>query len=607
MKIIDKINAAKESGDPFFSLEFFPPRTTNGAINLVDRFDRMARGRPLFIDITWGAGGGDPSGSQSTSSMSIASTAINYCGLDTLLHYTCADSDAEQVTKHMEQARQSGIQNILALRGDPPPGEEFKAHKGGFSYATELIAHVKQKFGNEFCICAAGYPNGHPDCVSYEEDLRYLKMKVDAGADFIITQLFFETETFLKFREDCRNMGITVPIIPGVLPIQGYASLRHLTKLSKLNPPNEIVEAVEAVKDNDEAVRAYGVQLASKMIKELLDAGVEGVHMYTLNREIATREILKNVGLWKETSTPRALPWRSSASTRRSSEDVRPIFWSSRPKSYLNRTQDWDDFPNGRWGNSDSPAFGDLTDYHIFQLDSKCADNKHLQAQWGSELKSEQDVYDVFCKYLSNDNTVKCLPWSDGDDGPLHLETEAIKDQLININRHGILTINSQPPINGVKSDHHIYGWGGPNGYVYQKAYMEFFISKEMFELLLVILKEFPNLSYHAIDAKGQEEITNISERTATAVTWGVFPGKEIIQPTVVDPVSFMVWKDEAFALWNRWSKLYEPDTHSRKMIDRIRDSWYLVNVVDNDYINGNLFAVFDRLFEESSTRAPAS
>ena len=191
-----------------------------------------------------------------------------------------------------------------------------------------------------------GYPHGHPDCTDYYEDIIHLKEKVDAGADFIITQLFFESKTFLKFYRDCREVGIEVPIIPGILPIQGYQSLRHLTKLSKLEVPQVIKDAIMPIKDDDIAVRNYGVQLAVKMCRELFESGVvcilqvfncvsnaiivqvNGFHFYTLNREVAVIDILKQIGLWCEDPLARkALPWKQSGNQkRRYSEDVRYIY-----------------------------------------------------------------------------------------------------------------------------------------------------------------------------------------------------------------------------------------------------------------------------------------
>lgn len=205
----------------------------------------------------------------------------------------------------------------------------------GFCYAVDLIRFIKKEFGDYFGICAAGYPTGHPDCESLEEDILYLKDKVDAGADFIITQLFFNTETFVDFHQRCRAVGINCPIVPGILPIQGYASLRHLVKLSKLRPPQDIIDKIETMKEDDKAVQQFGIELASRMCKELVEFGVPGFHFYTLNREVATKTILKNIGLWKSSCSSKCLPWKTSANEKRQQEEIRPINWALRPKSYL--------------------------------------------------------------------------------------------------------------------------------------------------------------------------------------------------------------------------------------------------------------------------------
>ncbi|XP_023047728.1 methylenetetrahydrofolate reductase isoform X3 [Piliocolobus tephrosceles] len=571
-RLRDKMRRRMESGDKWFSLEFFPPRTAEGAVNLISRFDRMAAGGPLFIDVTWHPAG-DPGSDKETSSMMIASTAVNYCGLETILHMTCCCQRLEEITGHLHKAKQLGLKNIMALRGDPI-GDQWEEEEGGFNYAVDLVKHIRS------------YPKGHPEAGSFEADLKHLKEKVSAGADFIITQLFFEADTFFRFVKACTDMGITCPIVPGIFPIQGYHSLRQLVKLSKLEVPQEIKDVIEPIKDNDAAIRNYGIELAVSLCHELLASGlVPGLHFYTLNREMATTEVLKRLGMWTE-DPRRPLPWALSAHPKRREEDVRPIFWASRPKSYIYRTQEWDEFPNGRWGNSSSPAFGELKDYYLFYLKSK-SPRELLLKMWGEELTSEESVFEVFVLYLSgepnrNGHKVTCLPWNDE---PLAAETSLLKEELLRVNRQGILTINSQPNINGKPSSDPVVGWGPSGGYVFQKAYLEFFTSRETAEALLQVLKKYElRVNYHLVNVKG-ENITNAPELQPNAVTWGIFPGREIIQPTVVDPISFMFWKDEAFALWiERWGKLYEEESPSRTIIQYIHDNYFLVNLVDNDF-----------------------
>jgi len=584
--LCERMNEKITSGDHFFSLEFFPPRTANGAVNLISRFERMNEGNPMFCDVTWHPAG-DPSADKPTSSMTVASTMLNYCGMETMLHITCCQQTRSELKKHLEKAKDLGIRNLLALRGDPPVNQtEWKAPNNGFNYATDLVKFIRQEFGSFFTICVAAYPAGHPTCTSYEDDLIHLKEKVDAGSDFIITQLFFKTETFLKFVTDCRRVGINIPIIPGILPIQAYHSLRHITKLSQLELPQELIDIIEPIKNNDEAIRKYGVYQATQMCKDLLNSGmVNGLHFYTLNKEIATISILKNIGLWNEEPV-RPLPWNVPASYKRCTEGVRPIFWSTRPKSYVYRTSKWDEFPNGRWGNSSSASFRDLNDYYLFYLKSR-APEKELLAQWGDELTCEQDVWNVFYWYITgqeNENgvNVERIPWNDENLNP---ETQIILEDLAELNQNGVLTINSQPNVNAASSDDPMFGWGNPGGYVFQKAYLEFFTASENIQNLMKILPDYPQVNYHIVNCNGKDNFTNCDSLEPIAVTWGVFPGKEIVQPTVVDPIAFNSWKDEAFGLWReQWGKLYAKDSISHQLIENIHNSYYLVNLVDNNF-----------------------
>jgi methylenetetrahydrofolate reductase (NADPH) len=432
--------------------------------------------------------------------MKIAAVMLNYCLLETMLHMTCYNQTKEKIKAYLDKAQRLGIRNILALRGDPPVGSEWKYQESGFNFAVDLVKFIKETYGNFFVICVAGYPHGHPDSTSYEDDLKHLKEKVDAGADFIITQLFFKPEKFIDYVRDCRNIGITCPIIPGILPIQSYDSLRHICKLSKLEVPEDIVNTLEKIKDNDEAIRIYGIDSCVRLCRSLLDSGiVNGLHFYTLNREVAVTDILRRLGLWFADPYQRVLPWKSSPAVdghQRQSEEVRPIFWSIRPKSYVCRTSDWDQFPNGRWGNSSAPSFGDLKDYHIFYTKPNIKDDLN---QWLNELKDEKDIWHVFESFISGEPNkegykVTSFPWC--EDG-LSPETGTLVDKLRECNRNGILTINSQPSVNGVPSSDPVVGWGSPDGYVYQKAYLEFFLPDYYLPFLIEALKKYPKVNYH--------------------------------------------------------------------------------------------------------------
>jgi len=597
--LAEKIRARCESKDKFFSLEFFPPRTKSGAVNLISRLDRMRAGNPLFIDITWHPAG-NPAGDSETSSMMIAQSAVQYVGVESMLHMTCVGSTKENVSGYLEKAKGLGLRNILALRGDLPNiDEEWQFDPEKFNYGTDLVRHIRQTTGDYFTICVAGYPTGHPEAQSYEDDLLHLREKVDAGADFIITQLFFKASTFKKFVDDCRAIGINCPILPGIMPIQSYDSLRHIVKLSKLEVPQEIHDIVDPLKGNDDAIRNYGIHQATQIIKELFISGyAPGIHFYTLNREVSSTAILKNLGLWSDIKKP--LPFRLSADPARNTEEVRPIFWTQRSKSYIHRTRHWDEFPNGRWGKSDSPAFGELKDYYLFYLASQ-SPKVELLKMWGEELKCEQDVWDVFGNYIAQKVNragvkVERTPWCDTN---MSKETSLIADKLSQVNKLGVLTINSQPSAHCVPSDDEVLGWGNPGGYVFQKAYLEFFTSEENVLALLQVLGRWPGVNFQVVNQSGLINYTNIKSGQPIAVTWGVFPGQEIVQPTIVDPIAFDDWRPEAFGLWvEQWGKLYDAESTSRKIIEDISETYYLVNLVDNDFPKGNcLWEVMEDMF----------
>lgn len=261
---------------------------------------------------------------------------------------------------------------------------------------------------------------------------------------------------------------------------------------------------MESIKGNDDAIRNFGIDNAYKLCKDLFDSGiVHGIHFYTLNREVAVKEILNRLGLWATSSDSdgiRYLPWKQCVNYQRQGENVRPIFWASRPRSYIYRTENWDQFPNGRWGNSSAPSFGELKDYHLFYL-NKPHTKEQLLKQWGYELESERDVWEIFEAFISGNKNkhgfkVKDFPWCEEE---ISKETEIIEENLRYFNKKGILTINSQPNVNGLQSNDPVFGWGYPNGYVYQKAYLEFFTSINNLPYLQEALKEFPNINYHII------------------------------------------------------------------------------------------------------------
>lgn len=566
MHIKDMLAEAEQTQRPKFSFEFFPPKTAQGVQNLYDRMDRMHALGPSFIDITWGAGGRL---SQLTCEM--VSVAQSQYGLETCMHLTCTDMGKQKVDEALSNAYKAGCTNILALRGDPPREKErWVATEDGFQYAKDLVKHIRDSYGNHFDIGVAGYPEGCDDQDDPELLLAHLKEKVDAGGTFIVTQMFYDVDNFLDWVAKVRAKGIKIPIIPGIMPIHTYAGFIRRASHMNCKVPEEWIAALEPVKNDDSAVREIGKGLVADMCRKILAGGIHHLHFYTMNLAQATRMVLEELELTPSSARPlkQALPWRQSLGLGRRDEDVRPIFWRNRNKSYVVRTQDWDEFPNGRWGDSRSPAFGGLDAYGI-GLRGTNEQNRQL---WG-EPRSLKDLAGAFVQYL--ESKIDTLPWSEA---PITSEADTIKAELISLNRRGLLTINSQPAVDGVKSSHPVYGWGPTNGYVYQKAYLELLVSPDLITELLTRIEQDPELTYYAVNKSGSLK-TNSPGDGPNAVTWGVFPGKEIVQPTIVETISFLAWKDEAFRLGMDWAYCHAASSPSRGLIQSVMESWYLVNI----------------------------
>ena len=581
MHVSSKLAYSHQHGKPTFSFEFFPPKTAQGVQNLYDRMDRMHDLGPTFIDITWGAGGRH---SQLTCEMVNAAQA--HYGLETCMHLTCTDMERSKVDEALKMAFKSGCTNILALRGDPPrEKEKWEAKEGGFRYAKDLVKYIKSKYGNHFDIGVAGYPEGCDDQEDPEKLIPHLKEKVDAGGNFIVTQMFYDVDIFLAWVDKLRKAGITVPIIPGIMPISTHASFMRRVNWTKCHVPDHWHEALEPVKNDDAAVREVGKTLIAQMCRRILESGILHLHFYTMNLAKATCMVLDELNL---TATPisKPLPWRQSLGLNRREETVRPIFWRNRNTSYVARTADWDEFPNGRWGDSRSPAFGEIDAYGIGLKGTNEANIK----LWGTP-KTLRDICGLFTKFLSGE--LERLPWSEGS---ISAEADSIKASLLDLNSRGLLSINSQPAIDGVPSSHKTYGWGPPGGYVYQKAYLELLIFPSIFDTVLERLNQNPNLTYYCVNAAGKL-ITNTKDEGPNAVTWGIFPNREIVQPTIVETVSFLAWKDEAFRLGEDWAKCYPADSGTRRLIQKLMSECWLVNVVDNDFrATKDVFKVFEEL-----------
>jgi methylenetetrahydrofolate reductase (NADPH) len=255
--------------------------------------------KPEFVDVTWSAGG-----SSSEASLEVASTAQNIYGYETCLHLTCTNMPKECIDDALKQAKESNIRNILALRGDPPDGDTNRvATEGQFSYAIDLVKYIRQSYGDFFCIGVAAYPEGHPENTDTLE-LQHLKNKIDAGADFIITQLFFDADNFMQWLQSVRDFGgrfwelttgIEVPILPGIMLIQSFTGFKRLVSLCQVNVPSHISEALETIKEDDQAVKDYGIYLMTNLCQRLINKGLLGFHFFTLNLERSVRIILEEL------------------------------------------------------------------------------------------------------------------------------------------------------------------------------------------------------------------------------------------------------------------------------------------------------------------------
>lgn len=421
----------------------------------------MADLGPEFVDITWNAGG-----RTSDLTAQLVKTVHTYIGLETCMHLTCTNMPREKVDNALKEAKEFGCRNILALRGDPPAGaSEWEPHAAGFTYAHELVSYIRKEYGDYFAIAVAGFPEGHLEAKDGKEmEMKRLKYKIDAGADFIFTQMFYDFEIFEKWVKEVRSYGIEVPIVPGVMPIQTYGGFQRATARFHTIVPESFTKALEPFKDDDQKVREIGTELVGELCKKIIDPkyglGISGLHIYTMNLERGSRMLLEYLDLTPSVNQVNPLPWTPSLTPKRRDEKIRPIFWANRAKSYVNRTETWDEFPNGRWGDARSPAYGDVDAYGVKLRYS----NEEAKEMWG-EPKELKDVIELFKKFCSGD--LKALPWSET---PIAKETKVIDQKLEQINQKGFLTINSQPAVDGVKSDDKIHGWGPKNGYVYQKV-----------------------------------------------------------------------------------------------------------------------------------------
>ena len=590
------------------------------------------------------------------------------------------------IEETLETAKELGIQNILALRGDPPREEEYRIDSSDFegseefSSAVDLIRFIKKQYGDYFCIGVAGYPEGHSDeshpvGQDPKDDMPYLLEKIRAGGDFVISQLFFDESAYIAYEKLVREWDggamRDLVIIPGLLPIQNFSGWKRTTDLSHARVPPAILGKLVAVKADDERVKQEGIQILSSMIEKIKSTPSplrRGFHLFTLNLEKVVSLVLEKCDLIPRLQdddtaiedsasihsfaehfnikSPRPSSHRMSSAQNHLSSRSRPNSSHEPPSrattlaimhgiGSLGREATWDDYPNGRFGNARSPAFGEIDGYGTSIHLSPAA----ARAKWGTPT-SRADISKLFTRYLHGE--LDQLPWSEG---PLNAETRVIESQLCKlIEKRGWWSIASQPAADGVKSSDPVFGWGPPGGFCFQKAFVEFWIPAEDWHGILKphLTKEgirervswyaasnpaaatgnssaastngtlanggMPNangISSGLTDEKnsgqrrqsddeeeerregegGGGEFESSSPTSAVdSVTWGSFPGKEIVTPTIIEEMSFRAWVDEAHGIWREWERCYAPASPVREVLRKCREDVWLVNVIGHTY-----------------------
>ncbi len=277
------------SQDKTFSFEFFPPKDEISAVDCGINVGQLMRLDPSFVTVTYGAGG-----STQSRTFDLVNLLQNKIGMTTIAHYTCVNATHEKVKKDLDYLRSIGIKNLMLLRGDPPEGQtKFTAMENGFSYASELISFVDDNY--DFCKAGACYVEKHPEAGTLEEDITNLKVKFDAGADFLVTQLFFKNDRYFNFIRKARETGINCRIIPGIIPITAYRQIERFTHMSAAEIPVELRLTIEEYKDSPAKAYQAGIDYSIKQCRELLDNGAPGLHFYTLNKSRAAIEIFESL------------------------------------------------------------------------------------------------------------------------------------------------------------------------------------------------------------------------------------------------------------------------------------------------------------------------
>lgn len=294
MQMVRDIYAAKRAaGKPVISFEFFPPKTDEGDRALLERtIPALLATRPDYCSVTYGAGG-----TTRDKTLMIVDRIQREHGLTAVAHLTCVNHTREQVSELLAQIRRLGVKNLLALRGDPPGGGDFQATPGGFEYARQLVELIRTQDG--FSTGVAGFPEGHVACRAGKlADWGHLKEKIDAGADFVLTQLFFDNADFYAFRDHLtQKLGVKVPLVPGIVPILSASQIKRFTTMCGARIPAALGAKLDELGDDDEATAKFGIEYAANQCADLLRSGAPGIHFYTLNKSASTVGVLKKLGL----------------------------------------------------------------------------------------------------------------------------------------------------------------------------------------------------------------------------------------------------------------------------------------------------------------------
>jgi methylenetetrahydrofolate reductase (NADPH) len=285
MKVKQFLNGKK----PLVSFEFFPPKTNEGVATLMETIQALKELKPSFVSMTYGAGG-----STRERTVSLVSAIKHKIGLEAVAHLTCVGHSQSELRGLLKELEGEGIENIVALRGDPPKGQtRFVQAPDGFRYGSELVQFIRKEFN--FCVGVAGYPEKHPEAPTLEKDLEHLKTKVDAGGDFVVTQLFFDNRDYFNFVKRLRSIGVTTPVIAGIMPITDVDQIKRFTSMSGATIPPTLLAELEKVKSDKARVIEAGIRYATAQCTELLKKGAPGIHFFTLNKSQSTREIFLNL------------------------------------------------------------------------------------------------------------------------------------------------------------------------------------------------------------------------------------------------------------------------------------------------------------------------